>query len=166
MLMGEMRNPDALAALRDVLHAQTGHDVIATRVQDTIIPTIDITPRMHRKVSYIKALSSTSTGTGAVFTSSNARDTYITGLSCSAAYDATADSTSTSISVIPEGQATAINILTIRKMTTTADAQTATIELNPPLKIARNSAVSAVKAFTVGTASLAFSVWGYEVEPQ
>jgi len=123
-----------------------------------ITPVVDVTPSTL-PVNQVPATSTvTNTGSSTIFTVPNTGDWYLTSLFLARTSDATADSTSSSLSVVFDG-GTRI-LINLRKQTLTAGNDHHYQNYNPPIKLDRGSAITLARGFTVGAESHFVAITG------
>lgn len=161
--MAKIYNTDLFKELKDGIKLQQVRDAIPTQLAEKIVPVMEVNPKLLRRINQVHHLSSTSSGSGAIFTTPKDRDFYFVGCSISVSSSATANSTSSSISLTPEFQQQT-TIFIVNKQTLTAGSTVSNLFLPFPLKLSRNTSIQVSKSFTVGTESNSFTVYGYTVD--
>jgi len=158
--MARINKTDVIQRAVNDLALSSSVDKIPNETLDKIQLTYPLTPKFSNRIA---TLTSSATGSGAIFTTSATKETYICGINIAVTSDATADSTSSSLTVVIDGVAK--TPIRINKQTLTAGSAHAEISFPYPLKIDKNSAVTAVKAFTVGAEINSYSIIYLEINP-
>lgn len=134
---------------------------IPSKVQDTIIPVVEINPSLLRTVSVIRSSTKSTTGTGTIYTTPSNQDFYLTSATLTLIADAACDNTSVVLKTIVDGASSGRDVLIIGKPTLTATQITQTIALKYPIKVDRNTAITYGGTFTVGAMTVSVSIHGY-----
>ena len=133
---------------------------IPNQLSNIISPVLVVNPQ--RVVTFLGDMSTSSTGTHILYASSATKETYVTGVWLAVADDATSDSGRSRIVVTVNG--VAHDLLSSRKLTTTATSSTQEMVYPVPIKIDKGSNVNLMLSFTAGVEVVAAGVVGYEVD--
>ena len=162
--MTQIQNFSTIREIRKALGASISEG-FAQVADNRVIPVINVNPKDYRECTVIKTQSATASGAVTVLTSSSTRDTYITQVSMSVCKNASCDVANGQflISVVVGGNT--YYIAGIALLTLTAQDQSLAINLDKPVKIDRNTAVTIVSnTYTVGAMVRSANVIGYEVD--
>lgn len=145
----------------------TGSDKAPSELADKALPVVDMTPDFHRVPNIIRSRVQTSSGAGAIYTTSSSRDFYLTGISVSFIKDATCDAASGEVA----GISAPINgvtqtFLSLAGITLTAGTDSIQMNFDQPIKIDRASNILLNSTtFTVGVLVRCATLQGYEINP-
>lgn len=125
-----------------------------------LTPTVELRPTSD----IFRAANATASGTTTIFTTPSDKDFFLVGGYLTSSYDATADSIFTQLR-FTDGLGVANRVLLDhRKITTTATNEATAFTTAFPIKVARNTAITMVTSFTVGTSACAAGIHGYTIE--
>lgn len=163
--MATIQNIDLFLALRDGAKLPNT-EANPTRLADSVIPVLDVTPAFHRTINSVGVASSTS-GDVTVLTSSSTRKTFIVACSLGIAKDATADDSTGVLTLTSRGSMGSMRLLGIPKITLTALSQNISITFPQPIEINKSQTVSigGDSTNTVGILNKSATVAYFEVDP-
>lgn len=142
-------------ALR-IFKTKTG-DNISSEVLPYITPVIPV-----KRKGFVQSVLRETTGNMTLFTTSPAKETYITGVVYGMAKDAANDMPSSRIYATINGVQT--NLAYIPLIPLTADVHSITINFDSPILLDKNTPVISTGTYTAGTAQRFILVTGYLVE--
>jgi len=126
-----------------------------------LVPVIPIVPICR----IVRSANRSTTGSSTVFTTPADKDFYLCGATLSAMCDATADNTNYALNVTVDGVSNSRDILRIEKLAATfALSQTLTQVFDPPIKVDRNTNITASSTFSAGNSRLSACIHGYTEE--
>lgn len=163
--MPQVQNSDAIQAIRDSARLSISEG-FPQMLSNTIVPILDMTPRVHRLTNQIRSASSTSTGTTTPYTTSATKETYLTYLSADYIKDSSNNMASggTSITVTTEDGVVRAPMF-FSFITLTAQSEEKVIHFNPPLKLAKGTQIDWGVSFTLGVMVRTITLGFFEIEP-
>lgn len=162
--MVDVRNAEALAAIRKAAQLQVLGDKVPLRLSETVAPVMEMNPELLRRCNVVANTSRSTTGTSTVYTVPSDKDFFLTSAQMSASYDATADSTNSFLTVTLDDGASSARPLQLMKQTTTASSLTQGLSFVPPIKLKRGTTVGLNLSFSVGSGNGSANITGYTVE--
>lgn len=165
-LMATIYNTDLFKEIKDGAKIQQLTDAIPTQLQGTVVPVMEVNPKLLRRTNFIKSVNRTTSGNATLFTTSSDVDTFITAVQLAFIQDATCDGaigTPARLSVVIGGVSTVIIDLPALTLTACADATAVTFP--HPLKIDRGSTMTlGGSTYTAGLKVRVATVYGFTVE--
>lgn len=131
---------------------------MASNIQPVIVINVD-----HKENTIVQSGTRATTGTTIVFTTPADKDFYLIACSLNYTADVVADSVVYSLNAIPFGNV-ATPILELRKNTITLQNDNDSISFPIAIKLARNSAITIIQGFTVGTSVVDGHIFGFSVD--
>lgn len=162
--MAKIQNSEVISQMINGLWLDPARESVPSELAEKILPVYQVNPDIREKTK-TRFSSTTATQTGlALFTSDATKKTYLTGASLNNMSNATADNTSIQLLCTVDGANT--TILSLNKLSLTAQSKVVSASFNPPLRIDKNTAVRFANAFTVGASSTSVSVQFIEIDIQ
>jgi hypothetical protein len=128
-------------------------DRIPIELAEKVVPVMEVNPKLLKRCNY----SGASLGTaGTILTAALDRDTFITGGCLSICKIAADTGTNAQLRITSNG--VSFNILLIAGVTLTANNATVAVNLNPPIKADRGTAITTIGA---NISVVGGSIWGY-----
>jgi len=160
--MVDIQSKEVIDKISDELKVQPAME-IPTKIAKEIQLVYDISPR--NSVLIVKQGDRATSGSTTVHTAHATRDTYLTGLQFSWDFDATADNLQATIKITPEGKGS-VEIVNIKKLTTTANQGSTQLHINPPILLEKATTITLNSTFTVGAGTMSGTALMYETDPQ
>lgn len=162
--MATIYNSDLSNEIREGAKIQTSRDNIPSQLGQTVVPVMEVNPKLLR---YVNFGGSSSTGTSAGTASASAADPnndfFVTGITIGIVKDATCDNGNGVVSGTVTISGLAMSLVSIPVLTLTAQSLVVSQSFNPPVKIDRNTAVrGSAPTFTVGSCRFSISVAGFK----
>lgn len=155
--MVEVQRTSILSNFANELNLQTLDT--PKEVNKIISPTFDVNPKY---TDTIRSATSAITGSNTLYTTPRDKDFYITALSLGVTKDVANDCTQVYIECTQGGVAR--RLIAIPVQTLTAESHRINLNFSYPIKCDRNTAISGVGTFTVGTMTKTFTVMGFILE--
>jgi len=133
--MAQNKSSALAQEIRKAAKLAPGIEAIPQQLSNQIVPTIEVNPRLTREVNHAISSVSGSTGTSTIYTTPSNQDYYLYGASLSAAFNAAADSTNTTLNIVLNGLTVAV--IRLAKLSLTASEQNINIVFPKPIKIDR-----------------------------
>ena len=138
---------------------------VSDAIPKQVVPSIQPVFEVNRNVANFQAtITKATTGTGSIATTSSTVDTYITQVTYSITKDATCDQATGTLAVNGVIGGTTTPLIRLSVLTLTAQDKTASASFDPPVKLDRNSLISANLSFTAGALVETASIHGYTQE--
>lgn len=155
--MVKVYNSEVIQELRNVAKIQGATDLIPTLLNNGIVPTLELNPKLVKNLRTagnvaINATSST------IFSTPTDRDVYIVAVSLAYIQDVTATAVSHGV-VATDELGVSRNLLFIPTLTLTVSNGTAQITLPHPLKLARGTNVTVTNSTNTGNTSAAGTIY-------
>lgn len=161
--MVRINNGEVSKEIREVADIQNAAEPIPTELSNQVVAVIDINPKHSRYMNGYYSISQAATGTSTLGTTPTTKDFFITGASLQLRTDATADNTSAALTCYAENGAN-INLIFLRKNTTTATQENQFVQFAIPIKTKRGTIIEQGTSFAAGGCSLSSQVYGFFVE--
>ena len=165
----KINNSDLTKELIEGAKLSSAIGTIPSEMQTTVVPVMEVNPRLLRKCNIIRSSILTTNANGTLLTASTTQQTFIT--SCSVAFikDIVCDMSSglgPGIDLVQGGATVRLCYFPI--ITLTAQNDSMTMSFDPPILIDKGSAVTANRgsAFTAGVCVRAMTITGYVVDPR
>ncbi len=113
----------------------------------------------------VKSSSTANTGTRIIFTTPTDRDFFMTSSFLGYTCDATCDSITYSLNILPKGRALA-NVVILSKQTLTTTTENTNFVFPNPILLERGSNINMIQTFSAGTSVINGSISGFEKDPQ
>ena len=160
--MVDIQSKEVIDKISDELKVQPAM-AIPRVLADKIQLVYDVNPRAI--VNIVETVTKSTTGAATVFTASTTKDTFITGVSWTLHVDVSNDGVFSHVSVqLADG--TTRNVVNGRKLTLLEQLYDKVLMFDPPLKMLRGGIVQHSQTFTLGSAAMSTTVFGYTTEPQ
>lgn len=143
----------------DLLGLQPSSQTVPLALNGTVQPVVEIGPR-HTRISRFNF--SSTTGTGTLYTTPTDKDFYITYVSLTVTQDATCDGVVGTVQLVQDGVTR--GLIAIPHQALTAGTYTLSLSFPYPIKVDRNTAITAVTTFTAGTCSRYATLGGFVLE--
>jgi hypothetical protein len=156
--MATIYNSQLKEEIRDGAKIQQNVDNIPSRLADSVVPTMEVNPKFFRRINVIAR----ATSTGTIYTTPTDKDFFFVGCQMAGAHSTASASGSSTLSVIPEGQAAIIvsSIFARTSVILDVDTSNSTLMLPLPIKLAKGSIIAYTATnFTAN----ACTIFGYEV---
>lgn len=154
----QTRNPSIHEDMNRIFDFKAGD--ATDDVYEQIIPVMPIS----RICKQVKIGSRATTGTATAFTTPTDKDFYIAMAELALIKDATNDAATGTMTLSATIEGVSSKILVIPLLTLTAQSETVVGTFTPPLKVDRGTSVTTSLTFSVGAASFACIIVGYNVE--
>jgi hypothetical protein len=162
--MAQIYNSDLSKELIDGARIQVSSDYIPNQIADKVVPVMEVNPKLLRTSYPFTLLSSLANATSVtIYTCSTTKDTYITGATLSMIKDVTATSTGVSLNVMDDLTGLTNPIINIAGITLTANAQSESITISPPIKLRKGSNVTITSTTNVANVVAKAALIGFEV---
>lgn len=142
---------------------QVSKDRIPTELAEKVVPVLEVNPKLLRNCNIVKSTSAVNSTSGTLYTTPTNQDFYLCAAELSVIKDATATSTSSTITCTPKGGAASI-ILRIMGLTLTAQENSISISLRFPILLERGTTITVTNSTNVGNVSSSGTIFGYVVE--
>lgn len=136
----EITNSDTIKELQEAAGLQFAMS-IPKGISETIIPTIEINPKLLRNVTIVRTASLVNGTAATIYTTPIDQDFYLTYAQVSLIKNAINTGVQTYLSCTPFGEAAA-TLLRIAGLTTTAQTSIIAIPFIPPIRLARNTTIT------------------------
>jgi hypothetical protein len=157
-------NSELTKEIIDGARLQTGTSVIPSELGQTVVPVMEVNPRLLRFANILKSATGNNSTSSTIYTTPVDKDFYLTGASLSVIKDVTATSVQTAINVVPIGFTTGSNICVLAGITLTPQTLAVSQNFNPPLKIARNTVIATTNSANTANIRAEASIVGYTVD--
>lgn len=157
--MAQINNSETIRELRKAAALQLGKDNVPTELTNSIVPVIEINPRLTRVTNILRSNNFANNTTATIYTTPSDQDFYLTGASLSFIKDATATSTDITLRSTINGAVRLI--LECVSLTLTADSQTTFMSFPIPIKIDRNVTITITSNTAVGNITVGGVIMGY-----
>lgn len=137
---------------------------ISDNIPKTVIPSIQPTFEVNRKIATVRSATRSTTGTSTVLTTSSTVDTYLIGVGLSYVKDATCDIATGRLTVAGAIEGTSQALMSLNILTTTAQSDSEYVSFSTPVKLDRNAAVTMATTFTAGAMSASATLYFYTEE--
>lgn len=138
---------------------QVSVDKVPIELAEKIVPTMETNIELLRKCTRREYGLANNSASATVYTTPTDRDFYLCGAQLSYIKDATATSAYSRLNVSVDGAI--LSIIHIPQFTLTAGNGSVAININPPLKVDRGTAISVVNSTNVANVQTAGNIWGY-----
>jgi hypothetical protein len=159
--MAQIYNSDLTEALVKGAKIAVAVDKVPDQLGQTVVPVLDVTPRVHR-VAIARSVASSSTGGATIFTTPTNKDFYLTGLFISMSDNAACDGIYVRIQATIN--TTVYDLIRLQKQTLVATNLQDGISFSVPIKIDKGTGINMDNNFSVGTSVRAASIFGFEVD--
>jgi len=160
--MANINNSQLSKELVDGAKIQTSFDKIPSQLADKVVPVMEVNPRLLRKTRILGQARVNNSTAGTIFTSSANYDTYITNVVFSYIKDVTSTATQLQLRVTIDG--VVLRLIEVAGITLTVANGSLVVNLDAPLKIDRNTAVTLNSDTNVANFQISASVIGYTTE--
>ena len=162
--MPAIQNPDAGEAIRKQA-GLTLAEGYPQQLASTVQPVMDMTPRFHRVAKTFGSSTTSTSGSGTVFTTSATKETMITSVQFGIIKDNTCDAANGSCGLrVNQGGAQQL-LCVLPVLTTTGQEHNVTVSFPTPVRADKGTAIQFFNgSFTVGNFVRAYVVSFYEVE--
>jgi hypothetical protein len=165
--MSTIHNGDTLKEVREGGNLQPGADIIPSILQNTIVPVMEVNPKLLRRINFMTGTSTATTGVLSTGNISTTKDFFLVGISIGLTKDITCDAASSGIQVFctPEGMTGNITLLNFPILTLTAQDIHKTVMFPMPIKLNKaSSAIASTVSFSAGACVRTIQIWGYFVD--
>lgn len=160
--MVQIQNTDAIRIIRDNARLSISEG-FPTDLGKTVVPVMDMTPALQRRLNLIRCTVKSTTGSATIFTTSTTERTFLCGVYQALSSDVTADGINSSISFTPQAEGITRSLFLCEKQPVTAGNVTGSIEFPIPLELSKGSTVTHSLSFTVGAMTVSTIFYGYTV---
>jgi hypothetical protein len=141
---------------------QSGTGGIPSELADKVIPTMEVNPRLLEICNIIKRGQAINALSATAYTTPTDKDFYLVGATISVIKDVTATSLYARLNVTVDG--TIVSLMEIPGFTVTVQNQSLSISFAYPIKIDRNTTISAVNSTNVANVCTSVNIIGYVVD--
>jgi hypothetical protein len=164
--MSKIQNSELTKEILNAARINTSISQIPQDLASSVVPVIEVNPRLTRMSNIVRQAEYTTTGTNrAILTLDSGKEFILTGCTLTLIKDATCDMADTvvSMSIVIDGKTN--YIITIETLTLTAQNNTIIMPLTVPIKLDKGSTVYMNHTtFTVGKFRISGSIQGYYIE--
>jgi hypothetical protein len=164
--MATIHNSEILREVREGGSLQPGADIIPSVLQNTIVPVMEVNPKLLRRITLIKQAGTASSGAVTVATTATDKETWLVGFSMGLQKDVTCDLSTNvmSLSITPY-QSAQVAIFHFPILTLTVQSFSVVTPLPFPIKLTPGSSITISSGVhTAGSLYKCATVWLYEVE--
>jgi len=156
-------NSDLTQEIRDAakLNVLQG---IPSLLSENIVPVLEINPKNYRRCLLVKHADSVNVTSTTIHTCDSIKDTFLVSASVSVIKDVTSTSLASAIGITPYGGPTTPRICRIAGISLTPQSATLSMSFNPPIRLAKGSAINLLNSTNVANVSSSGSIVAYEVE--
>lgn len=145
----------------DAVKLKQGFDSIPNVLSGTVVPVIEVNPKLTRNVECARGVCSNATSANILVTDA-AKSTYIVAAAMSVIKDVTSTSTGSDIRVTIGGLTR--SLLTIPGITLTVQQQSLSITFNHPLKVDSGSTITLISSTAVANCTASANIIYYTDE--
>ena len=159
--MAKINNTNTIKEVLDGAAIQTSHDQVPQELGKTVVPVMEVNPKLLRRVGFMESGTRTSSGSTTLVTLKTDRDVWVTGFVFSSNFDAASVVTTSELRLnIGGSQRTVQFALTNGEILQQEMSHT----FVTPILIDRGTNVYYTLVTSAGTYSVAANVYGYYVE--
>lgn len=163
--MAYIDNTDTKKEINDAIRGNAVSNLAPTMVNNSIQPVINVNPKDYRRCNIIKRNSASNSTSATVYTTPADKDFFLSAATLTVCKDATSTSTLSTLTIVPNTETSAVQLLDIASLTLTAQDGTISITLPNPIQLARNSAINVTNTTNVANIRADATIIGYTVEP-
>jgi len=164
--MPQINNSEITKLLVDGARLHPAADKIPDRLAESVVPVLDVTPRLARYVNFsgVAATGTSNTAVTAV-TGPSDRDFYLTEITYHLLKDATCDAATGSVTLNVTIDGVTRGIATISHISLTAQDNLIPLNFSPPIKIDRGTTLRSTNlTFAAGVCRMSVQGAGYLVD--
>lgn len=162
--MATIYNTELFKEIKDGAKIQQMTDAIPSQLQGTVVPVMEVNPKLLRKTNFISGSTSSATGALSVITASTSVDTFITNLNVNLIKDATCDQATGVVSIACTQDGIGKTLIRIPVITLTAQVFNMEIGFMNPIKVDRGSVITFSTSYSVGVMVRSAQVQGFTLE--
>jgi hypothetical protein len=163
MLMGTIINGQTLSELREAAFLQLQRDRLPVRLAETIVPVVELNPKLLRRVTHVLTANRTSTGTTTMRNATPDREFYITSAVISVQGTAATATLDCGLACTVNGSTGDIIAFGQDATAGAVPGREIFLSFAHPIKIDINTAISFRCTYTAGAVNGRCQVHGYEV---
>lgn len=161
--MVQIYNTDLINEIKEGVKLQQLSDIVPTRLADTVLPVMEVNPKLLRRINIVirKALSTSTTGT--IYTTPADKDFYLSFIHMASSITTTSVITECSISITLESGLTS-QIMEYPRDAGSANELIGNLTFTIPIKLKKGSIILLTNTFSAGTLSTVAIIGGYTVD--
>lgn len=161
--MARINNSELANELVQGAKIQQNIDIIPNQLGQTVVPVMEVNPKLLKYCNVLNRTSSSTTGTTTVFSVPSGKDFYLCGISLNLTKSAACDLTNCYVQCsTPEVGLS--RIIDYNCQTTTAADTTITRDFSVPIKLTPGTTIQVLKTFTAGAATFTVLYNGYTID--
>jgi len=160
--MATIYNSDLSKELVSGAKIQQATDRIPNILGDVVIPTMEVNPKLLRRINHSTYAAVTNATSGTIYTTPADKDYFLTAISLSVIKDVTSTSVLVTLRCIQDGLTKVL--LAIPCITLTVQNQGLSLTLPYPMKIDKNTAITVTSSTNVANIVIVGTVMGYTTE--
>jgi len=161
--MAYIYNSDLTKELTEGGKIQVSRDIVPNQLAEKVVPTMEVNPKLFRKINVVKSTVTALTGAITVYTTPTDKDFFLCGLYLTTIKDAASDGTDAYISVtfIDGSSGT---VMAIPGIASTAQIGSLSYTFERPIQLKRGTTVSVVGNTTAGVFRKSAGIIGYTTD--
>jgi hypothetical protein len=163
--MATVNNQDTIREIIKATKLDANIDKVPDSFSSSIVPVIEVNPRLLKTARVLGAASQATTGTVTAVSTSTTDETFVTGIQTSFVKNVTCDIATGSIAIQAVIDGATVMLGRFSVLTLTAERGELPLMFNPPIKVDKNSVINITGAFTAGALMRNLIVFGYTQSP-